>query len=170
MIRVSAHKEEQIMKKILSFGAMVFVLVGGILLGQQSERSAYPYKTDKNAATAVFAKKTYDDVWGATLKALIAEDYKATTSEKDAGIIKAVYNKSESVTTQAGYTTSLTRMAAYAQIAVRVEAQDDKVAVSLRWDRVEKFTLPPTESNGHDIFSALYDKIAELLYGKIEKK
>lgn len=158
------------MKKILSFGAMVFVLVGGILLGQKSERSAYPYKTDKNAATAVFAKKTYDDVWGATLKALIAEDYKATTSEKDAGIIKAVYNKSESVTTQAGYTTSLTRMAAYAQIAVRVEAQDDKVAVSLRWDRVEKFTLPPTESNGHDIFSALYDKIAALLYGKIEKK
>jgi len=158
------------MKKILSLGAVVFVLVGGVLLGQKSGKSAYPYKMDKNVATAVFAKKTYDEVWGATLKALIALDYKATTSEKDAGIIKALYNKTESVTTKEGYTTSLTRMAKYSKIAVRVDAQEDKVAVSLRWDWAEQFTLPPTEPDGNNIFSALYDKIAELLYRKVDEK
>jgi hypothetical protein len=61
-------------------------------------------------------------------------------------------------------------MAKFRKIAVTVESREDKVAVSLRWDRAERFTLPPTESNGHDIFSALYDKIAQLLYGAVENR
>jgi hypothetical protein len=84
------YGEEKMMKKVLLLGVIVFVLVGVVLFAQKTEKSGYPFKVDKDVATAVFAKKTYDEVWGATLKALIALDYKTTTLEKDAGIIKAV--------------------------------------------------------------------------------
>jgi len=168
------------LKKLLSLGATVLVLAGVVLSGQKAEKSVYPFKMDNTVAKAVFAGKTYDEVWEATLKALIATDYKTTTLEKDAGIIKAVSSKgivylrdkpvvkSELPPSQGG--TVMATKAAFSKIAVTVESREDKVAVSLRWDRAEKFTLPPTESNGHDIFSALYDKIAELLYGAVESR
>jgi hypothetical protein len=162
------------MKKILSLGATVFMLVGIVLFGQKAEEPGYPFKVDKNIATAVFAKKTYDEVWEATLKALIALDYEATTLEKDAGIIKAVdiqkpvHIKSESAPAMQG--AMVTRMGKYSAMAVRVEAQKDKVAVSLRWDRAAKFTLLPAGANGNSIISALYDKMAEVLYREVENK
>jgi hypothetical protein len=75
------------MKKILSLVTAFFALAGVVLCGQKAEKPGYPFKADNNVATAVFAQKTYDEVWEATLKVLAASDYKATTSEKDAGII-----------------------------------------------------------------------------------
>jgi hypothetical protein len=165
------------MKKILSLGVTVLMLVGVVLFGQKAEEPGYPFKVDKDVATAVFAKKTYDEVWGATLKALIALDYETTTLEKDAGIIKAVdiqkpkVIKSESAQIPGAVTTlTVTRRAKSRAIAVRVEAQGAKIAVSWHWDTSEKFTLLPGEANWNHVYSAFYNKIAELLYGKVEKK
>jgi len=159
-------------RKILSLGAAVFVLAGVVLFGQKAEKSGYPFNVDKDIATAVFAKKTYDEVWGATLEALGAEGYETTSSEKDAGIIKAVFIKVEEVPIRELPPTSLVipRADQYRPIAVKVDAKEDKVAVSFCWDSDVNFTFIPAGANGKIYFSALYDKMAELLYGKVEKK
>ena len=156
-------------KKILSLGVTVFVSVGVILFGQKAEAPGYPFEVDKNIATAVFAKLTYDEVWGATLKALVAMGYTTTSSDKDAGIIKAAYIKVERVSTRWGYDI-LGRPDQYRGMAVKVDAQEGKVAVSLRWDSEAILMFIPAGANGKSYFSALYDKIAEVLYGETEKK
>jgi len=156
------------MKKILLLGAMVFVLEGGVLLGQKTEKSGYPFEIKGKVATAVFAEKTYDQVWGATIKALIASNYKTTTLEKDAGLIEAVHIKSAS--TRDWEDILETGKAEESSITAMVETQGDKVAVSFRWETGEKFTLRSAKSNRNRFCSALYNKMAELLYGEVEKK
>ena len=126
------------------------------LFGQGTQKSGYPFKVGNKVATAMFAEKTYDEVWVATLKALFALDYRLAATEKDAGIIGAEKGKYSAGSMVLDNGVIVGRKSVQT-MTIMIEVQGDRVAVSLK-------------SQKNKVCSAFYDKLAELLYGKVEKK
>lgn len=148
------------MKKVLILIAVIMLgACAGWLFGQEANKAGYPFEIGEKFATAIFAEKDYDEVWVATVKALVALDYTLTVTEKDAGIIsagKGATSKTTGIEID-GFYTGKQKPIEKNLMTVMIEVQGDKVAVSMKLKK-------------KNICAAFFDKVAELLYRTVEKK
>ena len=148
------------MKKALILIAVVMLgACAGWLFGQEAKKAGYPFEIGEKFATAMFAEKNFDEVWVATAKALVALDYTLTVAAKDAGIIsagKGATSKTTGIEID-GFYTGKQKPIEKNLMTVMIEVRGDKVAVSMKLQK-------------KNICAAFFDKVAELLYGPVEKK
>jgi uncharacterized lipoprotein len=148
-------KKASVLFAVVALGACV-----GGLFGQEIRKPGYPFKLGKKFATAMFAEKNFDEVWVATIRALVVLDYTLTVTEKDAGIIsagKGATSKTKGMMLGTGFFVGKQKPIKKNLMTVMIETQGDKVAVSMKLQK-------------NKICAAFFDKVAELLYGKTEKK
>jgi hypothetical protein len=132
------------MKKIFLVGAMFLVLWMNFLLGQEVKKS-YSYTFDKGVGECVFTGVSLDQVWSATIKMLMLDKFGPISAEKPSGIINAENH----------FGTKYSLLLFFEQVG-----SDVRVISSM------PDTNPGSEEKHEKKF---YDKMAELLYGKIEK-
>jgi len=150
------------MKKILLMGAMVLVLRGGVLLGQAVQKP-YSYTFDRGVGECVFTGISLDQVWSAAVKALMMDKFKIVSSEKPSGNMAAERRPF------AAWNYGLT-------LFFEQRGPDVCVTSSI-------YKLPGQQQEGiggllqgvgakkaeHQAEKKFYDKVAELLYGKVAK-
>ena len=76
------------MKRILSLATMFFVLAGGILLSQETEKP-FSYTFEKGVGTCTFTGVSLDQVWSVAVKVLMGDKFRIVSSEKDSGNLVA---------------------------------------------------------------------------------
>jgi hypothetical protein len=127
-------------------GAMILVLRGDVLLGQAVQKP-YSYTfIDKAVGECVFIGVSFDQVWAAAVKTMMLDKFGTISGEKPSGIINAENHFGM-------YRYSL--LLFFEQVG-----PDVRVTLSM------PDTNPGSEEKRGKKF---YDKMAELLYGKIEK-
>lgn len=78
------------MKKYVLFGIILALLGSTFALGQEKPQPfSWEFGKGKKA-DSLYTGKTYDEVWAATIKALIIK-HKIVRSDKDSGLIGANY-------------------------------------------------------------------------------
>jgi hypothetical protein len=131
-------------KKILLMGAMILVLRGNVLPGQAVQKP-YSYTFDKGAGECVFTGVSLDQVWAAAVKMLMLDKFGPISAEKPSGIINAENH----------FGMKYSLLLFFEQVG-----PDVRVTSSM------PDTNPGSEEKHEKKF---YDKVAELLYGKIER-
>lgn len=147
------------MKKILLVGTVVLVLCGGVLLGQEVQKP-YSYTFDKGVGTCVFTGVSLDQVWTATVKALMQGKDRVTSADKASGVISA-----ECRPWDKPYLMSFFFEEIVPDVRVNFTFFSSASQPGLGGLVGKKSTQKFNENEEKDRF----DKIAELLYGKIEK-
>jgi hypothetical protein len=122
--------------------------------------TTYPFVVEKSVATAEFKAKTYDEVWGAVVKALLVKKYRLTVSEKEAGIIQVTRERSDATKLL------LSRNAEEAKMSVVLEKIEDGVSVILRWQYGEEIMLQSVSSKLKKVYGEFYQAVADILYEK----
>jgi len=118
-----------------------------------SQQPPYEKTSDKEW---VFKEKTYDEVWSATVKALMQLKYQVTSSDKNGGIISA--------TKQKGFFNRKQAQETMESFQIFVEKIEEGTKVSCQ------FTKKAGSLFQSDQSKSLLKKIAEDLYGKEGKK
>ncbi|MHB8053663.1 MAG: hypothetical protein ACYDH3_00195 [Candidatus Aminicenantales bacterium] len=151
--------------------SVIFVAVCLALAGiiQAEEAKVYPFVLEKGVGTATFAEKSYDEVWGAVVKSLVASNYKLTLSEKDAGIIEAVHVKSQSSKSW-GAMIGTTNKSKEAALSVVVENKEGGCIVSLKWDRGEKIVMRSMKAQVNKVYGEFFQAVSDILYPVAETK
>jgi len=145
------------MKKMFLLGAMVLVLQGGGLLGQEG-RNPYPYSytLDKGVGEGIFTGVSLDQVWTATIKSLMLNNCRILFTEKQSGIMSAERRE-------------LRPYYYFLSLFFEQAGPDVRVRLSLDWlDKdtgVDRFDTKNAEKEEKNF----YDGVAELLYGKVDK-
>jgi len=144
------------MKKVVLLAFLFAVLGSSFLLGQEEIKPfSWELKKEKRSTPrgdGLFTSKTFDEVWAATLKALMQSKYRVVHSDKDSGSISADE-------LQTKYPVPL-------EIIVEKRENDIGVIVNAISDR------PLLTLTYNTICKNLYQKIAVNLYGEevIQKK
>ena len=142
------------MKKILLMGALVLVLWGGVLLGQEVQKP-YSYTFDKGVGECVFTGVSLDQVWAVAVKVLLLDKYKIVSTEKPSGSMVAERRGI------AGWNCDLS-------LFFKQRGPDVCLTSST-------YEPPGQQQKGIDdelrgiTEKMFYDKVAELLYSKAEK-
>ena len=150
------------MKQIICAVA-VCLLAGAVAIAEDVKPPGYPFELKDKAGIASFAEKTYDEVWGAVIRSLIASNYKMTLSEKDAGIIEATHVKSESSKVWGGLF-GTTGKSKEPTLSVIVEAKEGGVSVMLKWDRGEKIVMRSMTAQMKKLYGEFFQRVADILY------
>lgn len=149
------------MKKTFVVLLICTLMTGGFLICQEASRP-YSYKLEKGIGECTFTGVSFDQVWSAALKVLMMEKFRIVSSEKQAGVIKAEKRPHFSWNYD---------------LWLQFEQRDDGVYVMasvLPTERQqEDFTVGlANKAAGHKAAhkeeKKLFDKVAELLYEKIE--
>ena len=146
------------MKKLLLLGAMSLVLMGSVLLGQQVQKPFSYTFTKAGNGTCIYTGVTVDQVWAAAWEALALNRCVIISSDKTGGTMNA--ERREDLRYQ------------YA-LSLFFEQMDSDVRVrAAMTDLVKSGFMPrvPSAATIHRRYTTkVYDKIAELLYGKVKK-
>jgi len=155
--------------------ALVALLLScGLAIGQEKPQeqqppdTTYPFEYEGKSGIAKFAGKSYDEVWGAVIRSLVASNYKVTLSEKDAGLIEAVHIRSESSKTWGALLGS--GKAEEARMTLLVEPKDTDIVVTIRYDRAEKLVLRKAATQRKRICGMIFQKVADSLYPAEKEK
>ena len=137
--------------KLAVVWCLLLPTISSLALSQEDE----PYEKVSKSEW-IFKQKTYDEVWSATVKALMQLKYQVASSDKEGGIISAQKGKS-----------FLNRKVAQEQLEnfqVLLEQGDAGIKVDCQ------FTKKAGSMFQSDQSKYLLAKVAENLYGKPEKK
>ena len=134
---------------------LMLVIVAQAYVDQKADADPqYPFKAKKSVAEAIFADKTFDEVWGATLRVIITElQCSIKTNEKESGLISAVRNKG-SLSLHNNYS-----------IDVVVEQKEGGVSVTCHWAEHKEVEIQLTDTSYRKkTFKAFFNGIAKKLY------
>jgi hypothetical protein len=150
---------------ISALGAILFMLLGGVLLGQAPTRP-YAYTFTNQIGDCTFTGVTFDQVWAALIKAFIAQDVKGhggwrglpVIPNRPSGTLIGVWVGGASLLTP----TVQRPMKSACELHFLVEQRPQGIGVYCG-------TADYAEGDDTEIEKAVFDKVAEILYGRVEK-
>jgi hypothetical protein len=141
------------MKRICSLGTIVFVLVGGVLLGQETQKPySYTLSTKESVAVCAFTGVSYDAVWTATTKNFLLTGWKTTQSDKASGTITALSPNTSGL----GYDSNVV------DISLMVEEKDGLVIMTTNVGLYRGSGKAVRTRNRAE--TTLFENVAKLLY------
>ena len=148
------------MKNRFFCGGLVFLMLAACASAPiaREARPGYPFEVMKKSGVATFTAKTYDQVWAAVIRTLVASNYKVAVAEKDAGFIEAAHIKSDSTRALVG------KWQDEPGLSIVVEAKSPDVIVTLTWTRGEKILLRSVASQQKKVYGEFFQRIADILY------
>ena len=139
-------------------GVVVVCLLAGAVAMAEVSKPAYPFEIVKKSGVATFAAKSYDQVWAAVIRTLVASNYKLVVAEKDAGFIEATHIKSDSARVFVGKDMD------EPGLSVVVEAKGADVVITLTWTRGEKIVIRSIKSQQKKVYGEFFQGVADILY------
>jgi hypothetical protein len=152
----SNFKEGNLTKRLI-FAVVVCLLAGSAAMAED-QKPGYPFEVVKKSGVATFAAKSYDEVWAAVIKTMVASNYKLAISEKDAGIIEGEHVRAESTRAWVG------KDADEPHLSAVVEAKGLDVVVTLKWTRGEKILFRSVASQQKKVYGEFFQAVADILY------
>jgi hypothetical protein len=145
--------------KVIILASLFFFIFEPFLFSQQH----FPFQKSSDKEW-VFKEKTYDEVWSAVVKALMQVKYKIISSDKNGGLVSATKKKG---LLDGEY--SKDEMPSFDIYVEKIEANvEENIEASI------KVSCQSTKYSGQlfggDKSKKLFEKIAEILYGKPEEK
>jgi hypothetical protein len=134
------------------------LFMGGVLLGQKAQKP-YTYTFDKGMGNCTFTGVSKDAVWSAVLKALMLEKFQIISAEKQSGTISAQKTLSSFQSAMGVRKDTLP--------GLNLIFEDRDGGVGVLSSTIAGINWP--NKNRQDLEKKLYDKVAELLYGKSDK-
>ena len=153
------------MKKIHSLGAMVLVFVGSVLLGQEVQKP-YSYTFEKNVGDCTFTGVSIDQVWAALIKTFMTQDTKhkgGSWNSAPVDLDRPSNHMVGSWLSGHGLTTIEWRFEML--LEQRSGGVGAYCTISLAGGK-SSFGIPKKKREA--VAKAFFDKVAELLYGKVE--
>jgi hypothetical protein len=148
-------------KRIFLTGAIILVLRGGVLLGQEVQKP-YSYKFDQGVGECLLIGVTVDQAWSATVKAMMILKNKVVTADKASGSLEAEHRPFAAW--NYGITLMLEQRGADVCITSAIHKLKEQEDGGGLGDLIK--------ASNKEIYKAekkVYDKVVELLYGKVEK-
>ena len=133
-------------KASILFAVVALGACAGGLFGQETQKP-YTYTFDKGVGECIFTGVSLDQVWSAAVKTLMGDRFRIVSSEKQSGTIIAEKK---------------TFMAYGLTLFFEQKGKDVCVTASVQGTIEEEFT--------RTVETEFFDHMAELLYGKVEKK
>jgi hypothetical protein len=149
------------MKKIILMGAMILVLRGGVLLGQKAPKP-YTYTFDQGVGECLLTGVTMDQAWSATVKAMMILKNKVVTADKPSGILEAEHRPFAAW--NYGISLMLEQRGADVCITSAIHKLKEQEGGGGLGDLIKASNKETYKAEQN-----VYDKIVELLYGKVEK-
>jgi hypothetical protein len=144
------------MKKILLTGAMILVLRGGVLLGQEVQKP-YSYILANGIGDCTFTGVSLDEVWGALVKTFMTQN----TKGKGGHFVRSPVNVDRPLNSMIGtWIGSANWHTQPCTLQILVEQRPEGIGV---YGTVAS-NPNSTKKSREKVMKAFFDKVAELLY------
>jgi len=147
-------KKSSILFALVTLGACV-----GGLFGQETQKP-YSYTFDNGIGECIFTGVSLDQVWSIAVKVLMQNKFRIASAEKPAGTIRAEKRPG---------------MSWNYDLSLYFEQREEDVYITASVLPTEKNQRDPLKSMGakkagYKEEKKFFDKVAELLYGEVERK
>jgi hypothetical protein len=158
-------------KALILFAIVVFNVCTGWLFGQETQKP-YSYTFDKGVGECIFTGVSLDQVWSAAVKALMQDKFIIVSSDKNMGTMIAEQTPYAGLKklTKTGEPEGAQILGGW-DITILFEQKGYDVCITASvtapkgvWLKVRDKKVEYKEEK------KFFDKVVELLYGKVEKK
>jgi hypothetical protein len=142
---------KQMKKASILFVIVVFSVCAGFLFGQETPKP-YTYTFDNGVGECIFIGVSLDQLWSAAVKTLMQDKFKIVLSDKQSRNITAERRP---------------MAAANYDLTLFFEQRGQDVCITASVAGLQGIRDKKAE---HKLEKNFFDKVTELLYGKVEKK